>query len=95
MLSIAGHPYHIAERIDPLLRFECWTVERTEQLGADPASIDGYVAGITGAPCPGPARSDAYRLGWEVGAIHARRVPVPAWMLAVNAQADLDCAGSA
>jgi hypothetical protein len=26
---------------------------------------------------------------------NARRVPVPAWMLAVNAQADLGCAGSA
>jgi hypothetical protein len=96
MLEIAGrHSYQIAERIEPLLRFECWTVERAEQLGADPASIDGYVAGFAGAPCPGPAHSDAYRLGWEVGAIHARRVPVPAWMVACNAQADSGCLPSA
>ena len=28
-------------------------------------------------PWPGPARSDAYRMGWEVGVIATRRVPVP------------------
>ncbi len=49
----------------------------------------------TGAPCPGPARSEPYRLGWEIGAIAARRVPVPAWVRAVNAQAEHDCIASA
>ena len=30
-------------------------------------------------------------MGWEVGAIATRRVPVPLWMLAVNAQAAAGC----
>jgi hypothetical protein len=43
-----------------------------------------------GAPCPGAARSDAYRLGWEVGAIRARRVAVSPWLLIVIAQTDAE-----
>ena len=34
-------------------------------------------------------------MGWEVGAIAMRRVPVPLWMLAVNAQAAAGCLASA
>jgi hypothetical protein len=83
------------ERFDPSARFECWAVAEAERLGSDPASIDGFVAGASGAPCPGPTRSDAYRMGWEVGAIATRRVPVPLWMLAVNAQAAAGCLASA
>jgi hypothetical protein len=83
------------EQFDPTLRFECWTVADAVRLGSDPASIDGYTAGRAGAPCPGPSRSDAYRLGWEMGAIAAYRVPVPAWMIACNRQAAADCEGSA
>ena len=37
---------------------------------------------------PVPARSDAYRFGREIGAIAAGGLPPPAWMLAVNAQAE-------
>jgi hypothetical protein len=56
---------------------------------------DGYAAGFNGAPCPGPDFTDAYRLGWEMGAIAAYRVPPPAWMDACNAQAASDCIASA
>jgi hypothetical protein len=87
-------PSHF-EQFDPTLRFECWTVADAVRLGSDPVSIEGYTAGRDGAPCPGPARSDAFRLGWEMGAIAAYRVPVPAWMRACNAQAESGCVGSA
>jgi hypothetical protein len=87
------------EQFDPALRFECWTIEIACRLAGEHADIgDGYSAGRAGAPCPGPGFTDAYRLGWEMGAIAAHRVPVPAWMIAVNDQAarlDRGCAGSA
>jgi hypothetical protein len=98
MLSTAGHPSHqIAERFDPSLRFECWTITEAQRLARDYADdiCDGYAAGFLGAPCPGPARDDAFRLGWEMGAIAAYRVPPPAWMDACNAQDAADCIGSA
>jgi hypothetical protein len=83
------------EKFNPEDRFECWTIAEAQRLGDDPASFDGYAAGYHGAPCPGPSRSDAFRMGWEMGAIHAYRIPVPAWMIACNKQAAADCAGSA
>jgi hypothetical protein len=76
----------VFEQIDPALRFECWSAGEACRLGGDPDSMDGYVAGISGAPCPGAARSDAYRLGWEIGAIRARRVAVSPWLLVIIAQ---------
>ena len=101
MLSPASnrrtHPTSDLEQFDPALRFECWTLAEATRLAAQVADIkDGVVAGL--APCPGPGFTDAYRLGWEMGAIAVYRVPVPAWMLAVNKQAaelDRGCAGSA
>jgi hypothetical protein len=97
MLSLAGISTASAvEQFDPATRFECWTVGDALHASRDGASLrEGYRAGKGGAPCPGPARNDAFRLGWEMGAIAAGRVPPPAWMLAVNAQADRGCAGSA
>jgi hypothetical protein len=96
MLLLEGaRSQQTAETFDLKLRFECWTVEQAIRLGADPSSFEGYGAGFTGAPCPGPARGDAYRMGWEMGAIAAYRVPVPAWMHACNAQAAAGCIGSA
>jgi hypothetical protein len=103
MLSPASnrrtHPTSDLEQFDPALRFECWTLAKAIRLAAQVADIkDGVVAGRDGAPCPGPGFTDAYRLGWEMGAIAVYRVPVPAWMLAVNKQAaqlDRGCAGSA
>jgi hypothetical protein len=101
MLSPASNrrtrPTSHFEHFDPALRFECWTLAEATWLAAQVADIkDGVVAGLDGAP--GPGFTDAYRLGWEMGAIAARRVPVPAWMIAVNNQAarlDRGCAGSA
>lgn len=85
-----------ADEIDPAMRFECWTVADVHRLAQPSAELEaGLEAGIAGAPCPGPARSAPYRLGWEMGAIAVRRVPVPAWMRAVNAQAEHDCMASA
>ena len=82
--------------IDQALRFDCWTVDDARRLAQPSADlVAGLEAGFSGAPCPGPARSAPYRLGWEMGAIAARRVPVPAWMRAVNAQAEHDCIASA
>ncbi len=46
-------------------------------------------------PCPSARRRASYRLGWETGAIAARRVPVPGWMLAVVAQSENGCEASA
>lgn len=84
------------DEIDQGMRFECWTVADARRLARpSPELAAGLEAGLCGAPCPGPARSDPYRLGWEMGAIAARRVPVPAWMRAVNAQAEHDCIASA
>jgi hypothetical protein len=40
-------------------------------------------------------RARSFRMDWEMGAIHAYRIPVPAWMLACNRQAAADCIGSA
>lgn len=94
--SEAGPAPAAADDIDQALRFECWTVADARRLAQPSADLEaGIVAGSTGAPCPGAARSAPYRLGWEMGAIAARRVPVPAWMRAVNAQAEHDCIGSA
>ena len=86
----------LAEDFDPALRFECWAAADALRIAASSADVEaGFVAGCSGSACPGPARSEAYRLGWEMGAIAARRVPVPAWMHAVNAQHDNGCLASA
>jgi hypothetical protein len=76
------------EQIDPALRFECWSAGEACRLGEDSDSADGYVAGLSGASCPGAARSDA--LGWEIGAICARRVAVSPWLLVIIAQTDVE-----
>jgi hypothetical protein len=78
------------EQIDPALRFECWSAGEACRLGEDPDSADGYVAGPSNAPCPGAARSDAYRLSWEIGAIRARRVAVSPWLFIIIAQTDAE-----
>jgi hypothetical protein len=94
--SEAVGPAPAADEIDRTLRFECWTVADARRLAQPSADLEaGIEAGLAGAPCPGPARSAPYRLGWEMGAIAAHRVPVPAWMRAVNAQAEHHCIGSA
>lgn len=97
MLSLAGtSTATVVEQFDPASRFECWTVTDALRASLDRTMLaDGYAAGKGGAPCPGAARCDAYRLGWEMGAIAAGRVPPPRWMLAVNAQSNLGCTGSA
>lgn len=96
MLTLEGNSTRTAEQFDPATRFECWTVAEALRASADREALcEGYAAGKTGAPCPGAARCDAYRLGWEMGAIFARRVPTPAWMLAVVAQAEYGFAGTA
>lgn len=98
MLSpLAGNPSpQVVERFDPAARFECWTVADAVRASLDRVALcEGYAAGRGIAPCPGAARSDAYRLGWEMGAIASGRVPPPRWMLAVVAQAECGCVGSA
>jgi hypothetical protein len=78
------------------LRFECWTVTQAAQIVEHGAELQaGYVAGLNGEPCPGPAFHDAHRLGWEIGATTAKRVPVPAWLIALAGQASANCVGSA
>lgn len=98
MLSLAIPPrVEAVEEIDPAQRFECWTVaDALQAYYGDPLALrEGYRAGMTGAPCPGAARCNSYRLGWEIGAINARRVPEPAWLFAVVAQDQAGCIGSA
>jgi hypothetical protein len=100
MLSPASNrrtrPSSHLEQFDPALRFECWTLAEATRLAAQVADLkDGVVAGRDGAPCPGPGFTDAYRLGWEMGAIAAYRVPPPAWMEACNAQYASGCLASA
>ena len=65
------------EQIDAALRLQCWSAGEAYRVGEDPDSTEGYVAGLTGDPCPGATRSDAYRLGSEIGAARARRVATP------------------
>ena len=92
----AAAPAAAYDDIDPALRFACWTVADARRLCCPSPELEaGLEAGMSGAPCPGPARSEPYRLGWEMGAIAVYRVPVPDWMRAVNAQADHGCIGSA
>lgn len=98
MLTLEGNNStgSTGERFDPATRFECWTVADALRASADHEALcEGYAAGKSGAPCPGASRCDAYRLGWEMGAIFARRVPTPAWMLAVVAQDEYGFAGTA
>jgi hypothetical protein len=84
------------EKIDPALRFECWTVKEAAIITMHCEELTaGYYAGLHGEPCPGPARCDAFRLGWEIGATTAKRVPIPAWLVALAEQASFNCVGSA
>jgi hypothetical protein len=84
------------EQFDPALRFECWTVTQAARLVEHGAELQaGYIAGLYGSPCPGPAFHDAHRLGWEIGATTAKRVPIPAWLIALAEQASANCIGSA
>lgn len=71
------------------LRFECWSLAqamRLAQLGRSDL-LAGTRAALNGAPCPGRSMPDAFRLGWELGAVHIKRVPWPRCLTELNAQA--------
>ena len=70
-------------------RFECWSFSQALLLAQRSRGelLAGARAALSGAPCPGPSRPDAFRLGWELGAVHAKRVPWPRWLTELNAQA--------
>jgi hypothetical protein len=55
MLSASGAPrVPVVAYFNPADRFECWTIALAERLGADPASFEGYAAGLHG-PLPRPS----------------------------------------
>ena len=90
MLTTLGSDSARDADVGPGERFEVWRMSEASRLATrDRAGLEsGFNAGLSGAPCPGSSCAASYRLGWEVGATYARRVPEPAWMRACGAQVE-------
>lgn len=88
MLHNGIHRYRHPESTDQE-RFECWSFPQALLLAQRSRAelLAGTRAALHGAPCPGSSMPDAFRLGWELGAVHIKRVPWPRWLTELNAQA--------